>query len=167
MENNTVVLQKHKTAFFAFINNPFKAKLYLLRNLPAAFFSGLKIWEANDNSCTLCVPYKWFTKNPFRSTFFACLSMSAELSSVILAMSNVYRRRPAVSMLITGFEAKFYKKAKELTFFQCQEGEAISNAVFAAIRSGQSQGIKVLSTGRNKANELVAEFWYTWSFKIK
>ena len=156
-----------RAAFFAFINNPIRAKLYLLKNLPAAFFSGLKIVEANEISCSVSVPYKWFTRTPFRSTYFACLSMAAELSTGILAMANIFKRKPPVSMLITGIEGKFYKKAKKHTIFQCTEGEAISNIVIATIRSGQPKQIKVLSTGRNELDELIAEFYVTWSFKMK
>src|SRR5438067_7606315 len=131
---------QNRAAFFASINNPIKTKLYLLKNLPAAFFTGLKVLNANENFCTVSVPYKWFSKNPFRSTYFACLSMAAELSTGVLAMANVFKRKPVVSMLVTGIEAKFYKKAISYTYFQCNEGEAISSAVYNAITSGQPQG---------------------------
>ncbi len=157
----------NRAAFFSRINHPLRLKLYLLRNLPAAFFSGLKVVQADDNACTVSVPYKGFTKNPFRSTYFACLSMAAELSTGILAMANVFGRKPAVSMLITGMEGRFYKKAKDLTFFTCSDGALIGKAVDDAIATGKGQEVKAGSVGKNGAGEVVAEFWFTWSFKAK
>lgn len=152
-------------AFFSFANHPLKLRLYLLLKLPAAFFSGVKVMAANEAACTVSVPYKRFTQNPFHSTYFACLSMAAELSTGLLAMAAIQGRRPSVSMLITGMEARFHKKATGLTFFTCIDGVMISEAVSAAVATGEGQEIKVRSTGTNSAGEVVAEFWFTWSFK--
>src|SRR5688500_14012695 len=103
-------------AFFSIIRNRLKYRLFLLKSLPAAWFSGLKIEAVDEQHCTVSVPFKWFTQNPFRSTYFACLSMAAEMSTGALAMANVYGRRPGVSMLIVGLEASFGKKATGNTF---------------------------------------------------
>ncbi len=137
----------------------------MLANLPAAFFSGLKVLAASEQSCTVSVPYKTFTKNPFRSTYFACLGMAAELSTGLLAMAPIYRRKPAVSMLITGMEASFQKKATGLTVFTCNDGEVIRAAIEEAIALGQPRKVRAQSVGRNQQNEVVAEFWFTWSFR--
>lgn len=158
----------HNTAaFFSFVRHPLKFKLYLLKNLPAALFSGVKVVQATDQICTVSVPYKHFTRNPFRSTYFACLSMAAEMSTGLLAMANIYGRKPAVSMLITEMEGQFHKKAKDLTFFTCSEGEQIRQVIVAAISTGQSQEMKAHSIGKNRRGETIAEFWFTWSFKAK
>lgn len=155
------------TAFFDLINNPVKFRLFLLKNLPAAYFSGLKIVNANAERSVISIPYKWFTRNPFRCTYFACLSMAAETSTGILAMANTYKRSPKISMLVTGIEGKFYKRATGLSLFVCEEGSAIRQTVEETITTNQAQSIKVLSSGFNKENELIAEFWITWSFKMK
>ncbi|HUC80597.1 MAG TPA: DUF4442 domain-containing protein [Flavisolibacter sp.] len=158
----------HQTAaFFSLINHPVKFRLYLLKNLPAGYFSGLKIVHANPSSCAASIPFKWLTQNPFRSTYFASLSMAAELSTGVLAMAQVYKRKPAVSMLVTGIEGKFYKKATGLTIFQCDDGGKISDAVANTISSKTAQEVKAHSVGKNKEGEVVAEFWITWSFKAK
>lgn len=157
----------YTAAFFALINHPLKFRLYLLKTLPAAYFSGLKIVQANDASCTVSIPFKWFTQNPFRSTYFACLSMAAEMSTGVLAMAHVHKRKPAVSMLVTGIEGKFHKKATGLTMFRCNDGEAIQNAIALSVSSAKGQTVKAHSVGRNKAGEDVAEFWIEWSFKVR
>ncbi|HYO23007.1 MAG TPA: hypothetical protein VER36_11430, partial [Flavisolibacter sp.] len=58
----------HDTAaFFSIINHSFKFKAFLLQKLPAAFFAGLTVETANDETCAVSVPYNWRTQNPFRS----------------------------------------------------------------------------------------------------
>lgn len=158
---------KSLAAFFDSVNNSIKFRLFLLKNLPAAYFAGVKVHTANKERSIISVPYKWFTRNPFRCTYFACLSMAAEMSTGILAMANTYKSSPKISMLVTEIEGKFYKKATGFSRFVCEEGIAIRQTVEEAIITKQSQSIKVLSSGFNNQNELIAEFWITWSFKVK
>jgi hypothetical protein len=158
---------KGTVAFLQVINNPVKFKLFLLSKLPAAFFSGLRIQHCTEESCAVTVPFNWRTKNPFRSTYFACLAMAAEMSTGALAMSKIYGRKPAVSMLITGMEAKYHKKATGLTTFICNEGGKLSEVIELAYQTAGSQTVTLKSEGFNTDKELVAEFWFTWSFKIR
>jgi hypothetical protein len=153
--------------FLDLIRSPFKTRLFLLTNLPSAFFAGLRIPEADENHCAVTVPYRWFTKNPFRSTYFACLSMAAEMSTGVLAMANLYKRDPPVSMLVVHAEAAYFKKATGNTRFLCSDGPAIKAAVEKAITTGEATTIKVRSSGTNEAGDPVAEFFITWSFKVK
>lgn len=153
--------------FFRIVQNPFAFRLFLIRQLPAAWFSGVRLESADEKQCTVSVPYKWFTKNPFRSTYFACLSMAAEMSTGILSMAHIYKRDPAVSMLVTGSEGKFFKKATGRTTFRCAEGARLRDAVGTAVRTGEGQTVRVRSEGRNAAGELVAAFEFEWSFKVK
>jgi acyl-coenzyme A thioesterase PaaI-like protein len=148
-------------------SNPFLFRLYLLTRLPSAFFAGLKITQLDADTCTVTVPYKWFTRNPFRSTYFACLAMAAEMSTGALAMAQLYKRKPPVSMLITHLEANYVKKATGRTYFKCADGPAIRSAVEAAISSGEGQIVRIRSAGTNANGDLVAEFYLTWSFKVK
>ena len=144
-----------------------KFRLYLLSRLPSAFFAGLKITHLDGGVCAVTVPYKWFSRNPFRSTYFACLAMAAEMSTGALVMAELYDRRPAVSMLVVHLEASFSKKATGRTSFQCTDGPAIKKAIEAAITTGEAQTIRARSAGTNANGDLVAEFYITWSFKVK
>ena len=157
----------NSNAFFLIANNPLKFRLFLLTKLPAAYIAGLQITECNDEVCSASVPYKWLTQNPFRSTYFACLSMAAEMSTGALAMANVYQRKPSASMLITSVDSKYHKKAIGKTIFTCKEGHAMKQAINEAYATSLPQTIRVKSEGYNLQNELVAEFWFTWSFKVK
>jgi hypothetical protein len=147
--------------------NPFSFRLYLLSRLPSAFFAGLKIRHLDADSCTVTVPYKWFTRNPFRSIYFACLAMAAEMSTGALVMNLVYNRTPPVSMLVVHLEANYSKKAIGRTRFTCTDGPAIRSAIETALTTGEGQAVRVRSSGTNANGELVAEFYITWSFKVK
>jgi hypothetical protein len=152
-------------AFLRLIRSPVRFRLYLLTKLPSAFFAGLRILQIDETQSIVTVPYKWFTRNPFRSTYFACLGMAAEMSTGVLAMSHIYQK--PVSMLVVGMEATFSKKATGITRFHCPDGQAISQTIGLAISTGEGQTVKVRSQGVNAAGESVAEFFITWSFKVK
>jgi hypothetical protein len=160
-------VEHNANTFFLLANNPFKFKLFLLSKLPAAFIAGIKIEQCNEESCSVSVPYKWLTQNPFRSTYFACLSMAAEMSTGTLAMANVYKRKPSISMLITSVESKYLKKGVSKTIFVCNEGLKIRDAVNEGYQTLSPQSVIVKSEGYNQYKELIAEFWFTWSFKVK
>jgi len=153
--------------FTRLLSSPIRFRLYLLTRLPSALFSGLRIATADENSCVVTVPFKWFTRNPFRSTYFACLSMAAEMSTGILAMAAIYKRDPPVSMLVVGMESKFFKKATSLTAFRCEAGPQIRAAIERSLSTGEAQTVIAHSIGTNPAGEIIAEFSLTWSFKVK
>src|SRR5579863_4461041 len=125
--------------------NPFLFRLYLFTRLPSAFFAGLKIIHLEADTCTVIVPYKWFTRNPFRSTYFACLAMAAEMSTGALVMTQLYKRNPPVSMLVVHLEANYSKKATGRTRFTCTDGPAIQSAITTAITTGEGQTIRARS----------------------
>jgi Domain of unknown function (DUF4442) len=164
--DETIAVQKNNTArFFRIIRNPLGFRLFLWRKLPAALFSGLRVAFISENEAAVSVPYKWFTRNPFRSTYFACLSMAAEMSTGVLAMSAVYDLKPGVSLLVTGIQGKFFKKAVGSTRFVCKDGALVRDAVYRALETGEAQTLIMRSEGFNKASELVASFDVEWSFK--
>jgi hypothetical protein len=160
-------LTPSQQSFLKLANHPFKFRIYLLYRLPAAFFSGIKIRGIGEERCITSVPYKWLTQNPFRSTYFASLAMAAEMSTGTLALSNAYKRIPAISMLVTKMEAAYFKKVTGITFFTCEDGKVIKASIEEAASTGEAQKIIAKSTGTDKNGELVAEFLFTWSFKAK
>lgn len=153
--------------FIKLVRHPVKFRVFLFWKLPAAFFSGVRIKDIDEERSVVSVPYKWLTQNPFRSTYFASLAMAAELSTGVLGMMHVYKKTPPVSMLITNMEATYFKKSTGMTFFVCEQGNQIRDTVEQSIATGESKSITVKSTGTNKNGELIAEFLFTWSFKVK
>ncbi len=153
--------------FIQQMTNPIKSRMFLLLKLPSAFFSGVRIKSLAAEKCEVTVPYKWFSQNPFRSTYFACLAMAAEMSTGVLGLMQVIERKPSVSMLVVNLEATYFKKAVDVTTFTCEEGKALEQLVDDAIATGEPKSFKAKSVGKNKAGEIVAEFHVTWSFKAK
>ena len=153
--------------FIQMIKHPVKFRMFLFAKLPAAFFSGVRVKEIDEERSVVSVPYKWLTQNPFRSTYFASLAMAAEMSTGVLGMMHVYKRNPPISMLITNMEASYSKKATGKIFFVCEAGKQIYDAIENSIATGESKSITAKSTGTNKSGDVVAAFLFTWSFKLK
>ncbi len=153
--------------FIGLVRHPIKFRFFLLARLPSAYFSGVRIREMDAGHCVVSVPYKWFTRNPFRSTYFACMAMAAEMSTGALAMAHLYRRKPAVSMLVTKIEGEYFRKAKATSYFTCEAGNDLAKAIEEAIASGEARELRALSTGRDGEGNIIAIFTITWSFKKK
>jgi hypothetical protein len=153
--------------FIQLVKHPVKFRMFLLLKLPSAFFCGVRVKQMSNETAVVTVPYKWLSQNPFKSTYFACLAMAAEMSTGLLAMMNTYKSKPAVSMLVTGLQATYYKKATGITIFTCEDGNAIANTIAEAVTAGEGKTYRAKSVGRNREGEIVAEFFIEWSFKAK
>src|SRR6187455_3059975 len=160
MESNFQLFSKQMTS-------PLKFRMFLLSKLPSAYFSGVRVKSLDENKCEVSVPFKWFSQNPFRSTYFACLSMAAEMSTGALAMAHLYKINPPVSMLVVKVESEYFKKATGRTYFVCEDGRRFDKAIEETIATGEARTVKAKSIGKNKEGEIVAEFYITWSFKVK
>ncbi len=156
-----------KDKFIQLIRHPVKFPIFLFSKLPSAFFSGVRVMHIDAGKTMVTVPYKWFSQNPFKSTYFACLAMAAEMSTGLLGMMHTYKCSPPISMLVLGIEGIYFKKATGITTFTCEDGDAINNTIRDAVDSGEGRLIKAKSVGRNEEGELVAEFFIAWSFKVK
>lgn len=154
-------------AFIQLVSNRWKFGLFLFSKLPAAWISGVRVQHLDAGRAEVSVPYKWLSQNPFRSTYFACLSMAAEMSTGLLAMGHSYQRKPAVSMLVVKLEGEFLKKATGITVFTCEEGETFRQVIEEAINTGEARSVTAKTIGKNAAGEIVATFQITWSFKAK
>jgi hypothetical protein len=153
--------------FSALISNPFFFRFFLFQKLPAAFFAGLRIAHFDANTCTVKIKYSWFSKNPFKSIYFAVEAMAAEMCSGMLAFGQVYKRNPKISMLVVKMEVHFIKKATGTILFTCEDGALIDTAINESIETGEGKTIVAVSKAIISANETVAEFLITWSFKAK
>ena len=160
MESNFQLFSKQMTS-------PLKFRMFLLSKLPSAYFSGVRVKSLDENKCEVSVPFKWFSQNPFRSTYFACLSMAAEMSTGALALGHLYKRKPTVSMLVVKTEGEYFKKAVDKTTFVCEDGEAMLRVIEESVVTGDGKIFRARSTGKNPDGETVAEFYITWSFKAK
>ncbi|MBC7949161.1 MAG: DUF4442 domain-containing protein [Chitinophagaceae bacterium] len=160
-------MNENTAAFTALMKHPLKFRWFLFTKLPSAYFTGVRIREADGKKCVVTVPYKWFSQNPFRSTYFASLAMAAELSTGALSMANLYKRKPSVSMLLVKLEAEYFKKAIARTTFTCLDGDLIRQAIEESIQTGEARSVRAESVGRSEAGEEIARFFITWSYKVR
>ena len=147
------------------LKNPFLFRGFMLAKLPLALFAGLRVREMDAERCAVTVPYGWRTTNPFRSTYFAALSMAAEMSTGALAMMATELAGRPVALLIVNLEASFEKKAQALTTFTCEDGAK----AFAAVARRSARASRPPRAWRRSAARrtalVVARFAFTWSFK--
>ncbi|MEO7922548.1 MAG: DUF4442 domain-containing protein [Chitinophagaceae bacterium] len=160
-------MNPHTLSFIKLMKHPVKFRMFLFTKLPAAYIAGVRVREIDEKRCVVSVPYKWLSQNPFRSTYFACLSMAAEMSTGSLAMAHLYKIAPQVSMLVVKVDSTYLKKATGRTYFTCTDGELFDKAIEQTIADGEAKTVIAKSVGKNKEGEVIAEFFITWSFKIK
>ena len=154
------------TRLLSDLNTPWKMRLYFLKKLPSCWFWGVRVDKVDERQATVSIPFRWQNQNPFRSIYFAALCGAAELSTGLLAIAAL-QGQPPVSMLVTGLQARFVKKAAGRVSFHCDQGGALQQTVQRALATGEGQEITVLSTGTNEAGQTVCEVELTWSFKKK
>ncbi|MFT2007207.1 PaaI family thioesterase [Pontibacter sp. 13R65] len=156
-----------KEVFIKKITSPAKMRLFMLAKLPMAYLAEVRIATLSQTEATTTIPFKYLNKNPFRSIYFACLSMAAELSTGVLCLLHIHQAQPAISMLLVHMEASFTKKAVGKITFRCEDGEQICQTVERAKITGEGQIVTATSTGTDEAGDQVASFRFTWSFKTK
>jgi len=153
--------------FQKLVTNRFKFKMFLITKLPMAWIAGLRVQEVTDTKASVSVPYKWLSQNPFRSTYFAALSMAAEMSTGILVLSQTNDRPVAISTLVRKIEGDFTKKAVNITTFTCFDGQRIKELVDRAVDTGEAQEIELETIGLSEQGEEVARYKLTWGIKQK
>ena len=147
--------------------NPIFFKLFLILKLPLAFLAGVKLKALDDNYSKAQLKYSYLNKNPFKSIYFAALSMAGELASGILAASFIYKNKPAISMLVVGVNIEFSKKAVGIINFSCNQGKEIQDCINKSIVTKEGQTIEIITTATDQEGDVVAIFNVKWSFKSK
>lgn len=155
------------TALEALLDSPFRLKLYFLKSLPMAFLAGLRIVSYDSYHASVSLPYKYLTKNPFRSIYFACQAMAAEFSTAILCLQELSRHDANVSLLVVHLESSFLKKADNKITFTCSKKGNLGRVIEKCIASGEPGVITLESIGSDSQGQTVAEFKITWSFKAR
>lgn len=145
------------------LSNHWKMRWFYLAKLPTLWWFGVRIREVTPAQASVELPFGWRTQNPFRSIYFAAQCAAAELSAgslALVAMSD----RGDISLLITGIDIQFHKKATSRTVFRCSEGQKIRDAVELAIATGTGQMVTIETRGTQATGELVSTARITFSF---
>jgi len=140
-------------------------KWFLFTQLPMGWIAGLKVQSLSPEKCVTSVPFKWLTKNPFKSMYFAVQSMAAELSTASTCLLATTGQKPSVAFIIVDMKAAFYKKATSRVFFTCKDASQAFEAVEKCKETGQAQTVTFKTEGKMEDGTVVSEFEFTWSFK--
>jgi len=141
--------------------------LFLALKLPSAFFSGIRVVSISDHKATARVKHRWINQNPFKSLYWATQGMAAELVTGLLMMKKIKDTNLNISMLVVHQSGNFTKKATGKIIFSCNEGAQIDEAILLAAQSGEGQTLILTAAGTDEENELVSNFEFTWSIKLK
>lgn len=153
--------------FQKLVNNSFLFRCFLFAKLPMAYIAGIRVKELTNEKAITKIRYKWLTQNPFRSMYFACQAMAAEMSTGLLVMNYTYNATPAISMLITKNSAAYYKKAVGKITFVCNDGNKINNLINELKNTTEGVTVELCSSGFDETGDKVSEFIFTWSLKAK
>lgn len=171
---NTQLLEQYRATrqvtdvkYLKMLNNLLLFELFLMGRLPMGFLAGLKVKHIDHEKCQITVPYRWLNQNPFRSTYFAVLSMAAEMSTGMFGMMMTIESKPSVSMLVTKVDSQYFKKATGITTFTCTDGKLINEAIERAITTGEGQDVTTTTVGTSASGEVESRFSVQWSFKMR
>ena len=145
----------------------FKVNLLLFFKLPSAFFCGVRLKYISDSKSLVTVKHSWFNKNPFQSLYFAVQAMAAELTTGLLVLSRIRIHDRNMSILVANTTANFSKKAKGRITFTCLEGDSIEEYIVKAIETGEGQTFWMQSIGVDELGDVVSNFKFEWTIKLK
>ncbi len=152
---------------FRRILNPLKQAFFLWAKLPAAAFMGVRLVTVNFEKAEVRLPYRWQSKNPFKSIYFVAQCAAAEFSTGILAATLLEGFDVKISMLVQEIQAKFLKKANTTVTFTCTQGAEFKAAILKAVETGEGVTLIAISKGVDATGSIVSEVQFTWSFKVK
>ena len=145
----------------------FKYNFFLFKDLPSAWLCGVRVKDLNDKKCVISVRHNWFNSNPFKSLYWAVQGMASELATGLAIIDFANKNKLKLSMLVISNESKFLKKAKGLIRFECDQVNVLKKTLSSLSKNKTTDKIKLKSTGYDESGDVVSEFIYEWSFKLK
>lgn len=149
------------------VNSPFLYRLFLIHKLPIAWISGLKVHKVDEECARVNIKLGYLNQNPFKSMYFACQAMAAEMSTGLLALGYLDAQEEKISMLVLDMNCTFTKKAVGEIQFVCEDGIKVKNAIHQAVDTNEGVVCVMQSKGYNTQGVCVSTFNISWTFKRK
>ncbi len=147
------------------IQNSFLFNLFLLKELPLAWMAGCSLKSVSPEQCQIRMPFGWRNQNPFKSIYFAAQSMSAEMSTGMLAVLAIENSNESIAMLVSNVEGGFTKKANASVTFTCSDGQKMFDAIEETCRTGEPVLVPMKTVGVMDDGTEVSNWTFTWSVK--
>ncbi len=146
-------------------------RAFALAKVPLLFLTRPRVVEMTDDHCVLALPFTKVNKNHLNSMYFGALCIGAEATGGVIAMRLLQKlKKGKGSLIFKDFHANFLKRAEGETFFTCNEGIAIREAVAKATETMERVEIPVHITAtvpKKFGDEPVATFVLTLSLRVK
>ena len=144
----------------------FKYNFFLFKDLPSAWLCGVRVRDLNDKKCIISVRHNWFNSNPFKSLYWAVQGMASELATGLAIIDFANKNKLKISMLVISNESKFLKKQR-LDSIRMWPSKHTKKTLSSLSKNKTTDKIKLKSTGYDESGDVVSEFIYEWSFKLK
>lgn len=151
------------TVLAAQMSTPWKLRFWMMRHLPMGWLTGMYIRTLTPGHCEVVVPDRWWTRNPFGSLFWAVMGMAAELSTGMLLYA--WSQDAEVRFILTGVEARFFKKAKGKSYYFCDAGTLIPPVIEVVLQNDESGEVLLPVTARDAKGQHLADFIFRWQLK--
>tara|TARA_B110000858_G_C17532714_1_gene349972 strand:+ start:185 stop:628 length:444 start_codon:yes stop_codon:yes gene_type:complete len=135
--------------------------------LPAAWICGVRVDSLNEDKCVVRVKHRWINQNPFKSLFWAVQGMAAEMAGGLLLMNKINKSGQSIAMLLVGSSSVFTKKATGKILFTYDQGEELDKLIIDAVTTKLPQTITIKTKGVNEKGDVVSEFSFDWSIKLR
>ncbi len=141
---------------------------HLLRSqLPIAWIAGVRLESYEHGTCRIGVKHDFLNQNPFGSMFWAVQGMAAEFAGGMMLNYKIKASGKSISYLVIESKSTFLKKATGKIIFTCDQGDTIDQEIQKAINTNTPQVFELSSIGTNEEHDVVAEFTFTWSIKVR
>ena len=150
---NKIILRMRNTLFFFM--------------LPAAWICGVRVDSLIEDKCVVRVKHRWINQNPFKSLFWAVQGMAAEMAGGLLLMNKINKSGQSIAMLLVGSSSVFTKKATGKILFTYDQGEELDKLIIDAVTTKLPQTITIKTKGVNEKGDVVSEFSFDWSIKLR
>ena len=84
-----------------------------------------------------------------------------------MAIFSIGKYEESISLLVIESNGKFHKKATGRIKFTCNDGGLFQEALEKCIQENIPVTVSASTKGYNEQNELVCEYTFTWSFKLR
>ena len=135
--------------------------------LPSAWICGVRVDSEESNKCSVRVKLGFFNKNPFKSLFWAVQGMAAEMPGGLLLQNKIKSSGQNIAMLLVGSSSNFTKKAVGKILFTFEQGELLDELVNQAVKTKEAQTITIKTNGVDEKGDVVSEFSFNWSIKLR
>lgn len=149
------------------MTNPLTLKLFFFLKVPMLLWSGARVKEFNPVRCIAAMPFRRINRNPFKSMYFAVQGMAAELATAGMVMLAKEKFDENIAFIVVDVDANFFKKITETVSFTCVDYDLIESKIQEAVDTNEPIVVRTKSLGKIADGTTVAEFNFTWSFKVR